>query len=86
MKRDILPTGLNFRDIWGSFEQSNLPSACEHCGREASSKSLTVSRKHWNMDLCSECRHLKFQGLLGDPREDVRTEPVEPVDEPPLPF
>ena len=88
MNRNKLPKGLDHKDIWASFQEAHLPAPCEHCGKEASSKSLMVSRKHWQMDLCASCRHKKYQGILGDPKEDVEAQSIldEYGDRPDLPF
>lgn len=85
MKRDILPTGLNFKDIWGDFQDAHVPGPCEYCGQEATSHSLLISRKFRGQDLCAVCYKMARQGILGDPKEDIRTEP-ESWENDPLPF
>lgn len=76
MKRDILPKGLNHRDIWGSFAEAHQPAACEHCGRQATSRNLIASRKHYRMDLCGKCYHKQRQGVLGNPVEDIEPDDI----------
>lgn len=88
MKRDILPKGLNHKDIWGTFSEAHRPTRCEHCGNSATSRNLIASRRFYGMDLCGKCYHKKFKGVPGHPKEDIEPDDItkeygEPKD---LPF
>ncbi len=86
--RKYLPTGFNYPDIVGSVIQAHPPAPCEYCGKMATSKSLMISRRKYQMDLCAACRYRKYAGILEDPREDAVVEgiPDEYMERGDLPF